>query len=127
MPASSQMQLPHEDAFAGRLPGSTAASPLPAVPLTSAEKAAPRTGTAFSLTMKSGLGLNRRMGAGQRALDFAGAQAAGADIHPLDSPIDHDANALHIGRPSRVGLAVRMADQVAVHRTLAADLAMASH
>ena len=76
---------------------------------------------------ESGLGLNSRMGAGQRALDFAGAQAAGADIHPLDSPIHHNADTLHIGCPGRMGLAVRMADQVPVHRTLAADLAIASH
>lgn len=63
----------------------------------------------------------------QRALDIAGAQAASADIHPLASPIDHNMNTLHIGCPFCVGLAVGMADQIAVQLAFSADLTKLAH
>ena len=62
------------------------------------------------------------MNLGQCALHIAAAQATGAHVHPLGGAIDHHANALHIGRPDAMALAVGMADVVAVQRALLTNL-----
>ena len=64
---------------------------------------------------------------GQSALHVAAAQAAGTDVHPLRGAIDHHADALHIGRPDAVALAIGMADIVAVQRAFFADLTKLTH
>ena len=73
--------------------------------------------------MSSGLFVNL----GQSALHIAAAEAAGANIHPPGSSVHHNANALHIGSPDTMALAVGMADVVAVQRALFANLTILTH
>ena len=67
------------------------------------------------------------MDLGQCALHITAAQATSAHVHPLGGAIDHHTNALHIGRPDAMALAVGMADVVAVQRPLLADLTKLTH
>ncbi len=67
------------------------------------------------------------MDLGKRALHIPTAKATGAHIHPPGRTIHHHANALHIGRPDPVTLAVGMADVVPVHRALLANLTKLTH
>ena len=67
------------------------------------------------------------LGLGQSALHIAATQATGAHVHPLRRTIDHHTNALHIGRPGAMALAVGVADVVAVQRALLANLTKLSH
>ena len=50
------------------------------------------------------------MNLGESALHIAAAEAAGAHVHPAGSTVHHHADALHIGRPDTMALAVGMAD-----------------
>ena len=59
--------------------------------------------------------------------DLAGADAAGADVHPLDRGANHDANALEVWQPTAAGNIVGVADPVAEHGGLAADFAHLCH
>ena len=61
------------------------------------------------------------------ALHIAAAQATGANIHLLHSPIYHHVDPLHIRCPSGVSLAVGMADQIAVEQTFATYLTKLTH
>ncbi len=61
------------------------------------------------------------------ALHIAAAQATGANIHPLHSPIYHHVDPLHIRCPSGVSLAVGMADRIAVEQTFATYLTKLTH
>ena len=67
------------------------------------------------------------MNLGQSALHVAAAQTAGTDIHPPGSTVHHYANALHIGSPNTMALAVGMADVITVQRTLLANLTKLTH
>ena len=67
------------------------------------------------------------LGLRQSALDLAAAKAAGANVHALGGAVDHHADALHIGRPGTMALAVGVADVVAVQRALLANLTKLSH
>ena len=72
---------------------------------------------------ESGLFLNF----GQSALHFAAAEATGAHIHPPGIAVHQNTNALHIGRPDAMALAVGMADIVAIQRALLANLTKLTH
>ena len=63
----------------------------------------------------------------QSALNLVAAQAAGAHGHALRSTIDDDANLLRVRSPGAARLAVGVADVVAIHDTLAANLTKLSH
>ena len=67
------------------------------------------------------------MGLRHSALHIAAAQATGANIHPLHCPVYHYMDTLHIGCPSGMGLAVGMADQIAVEQTFATYLTKLTH
>ena len=51
-------------------------------------------------------------------LDLAGADAAGADVHPLHRRADHHADALQIRQPAAAGDVVGVADPVTEHGAL---------
>ena len=63
----------------------------------------------------------------QRALDFAAAQATRAHVHVANASIDHYADALRVRRPATTGLAIGVADVVAGHDALGANLTKLSH
>ena len=63
----------------------------------------------------------------QRALHFAAAQATRADVHVTNGAANGHANALGVRQPNAVGLAVGVADVVAAHSALLADLTNLSH
>ena len=81
------------------------------------------TGGLFFLRSESGFFLNL----GQCTLHFAAAEAPGAHVHPPGVPVYQDPNALHIGRPDAMALAVGMADIVTIQRALLANLTKLSH
>ena len=87
------------------------------------EKPVCRTTDGFIMRVNSGFFL----GLGQSALHIAAAQATGAHVHPLRRTVNHHADALHIGRPGTVALAVGVTHIVAVHRALFANLTKLSH
>ena len=62
-----------------------------------------------------------------RALNPLAAQAAGAHRHALRNAVDQHANLLRVRSPGAARLAVGVADVVAVHDTLAANLTKLSH
>jgi len=64
---------------------------------------------------------------GQGALHLAAAEAAGTHVHPTGAAIDQNADALHIGGPDAMTLAIGMADIVAIQRTLFANLTKLTH
>ena len=64
---------------------------------------------------------------GKSALNVTAAQATGAHVHPAGSAVHHHANALYIGRPDPVALAIGMADIIAIQRALFANLTILSH
>jgi hypothetical protein len=64
---------------------------------------------------------------GESALHIAAAEAAGAHVHPTGRTVHHNANALHIGSPDAMALAVGMADVVTVQRALFANLTILTH
>ena len=61
------------------------------------------------------------------ALHLTGAQAAGANIQGSGGAINDSADALDVGSPGTLGLADGVADAVAVHSRLSADLTELSH
>ena len=63
----------------------------------------------------------------QSALNLVAAQAASAHGHALRSTINDDANLLRVRSPGAARLAVGVADVVAIHDTLAANLTILSH
>ena len=63
----------------------------------------------------------------QRALHLAATQATGAHVHVANSAANVHANALGVRQPNAVALAVGVADIVAAHRALLADLTNLSH
>ena len=67
------------------------------------------------------------VGLRQRALDIPTAQAASADAHLLNAPVDDDVHGLDIRRPAALGLAIGMADQIAGHGSFRADFTELTH
>ena len=63
----------------------------------------------------------------QRALDLAAAQATRADVHVANGTANGHADALGIRQPNAIALAVGMADVVAAHGALLANLTNLSH
>ena len=63
----------------------------------------------------------------QRALDLAAAQATGADVHVTNSTAHGHTDTLGIRQPNAIALAVGMADVVAAHGALLANLTDLSH
>ena len=63
----------------------------------------------------------------QSALNLVAAQAAGAHGHALRGTFNDHANLLRVRSPGAARLAVGVADVVAVHDTLAANLTKLSH
>ena len=63
----------------------------------------------------------------QRALHFAAAQATSADVHVTNGTANGHANALGVRQPNAVRLTVGVADVVAAHSALLADLTNLSH
>ena len=61
------------------------------------------------------------------ANDLAGTEATGANIHLLRPAVNDDVNALDVGRPATLGLAVGVADQIAGHDTFVADFTVLTH
>lgn len=61
------------------------------------------------------------------ALDFAGTEATGTNVHLLLFPVDHNMYRLDIRCPAAFGLAVGMADQITGHDALIADFAVLTH
>jgi hypothetical protein len=61
------------------------------------------------------------------ALDLAGLQAAGADVHALGGAVHDGADALHVGVPPLRRAAVRMGDLHAEERLLPTDVADGGH
>ena len=64
---------------------------------------------------------------GHGTKDVAAAQAAGAYIHPLGGTIHRNTDALHVGCPYTMGLAVGVAHAVAVEHALSANVTQLSH
>ena len=67
------------------------------------------------------------MNLGESALHIAAAEATGAYVHPTGSTVYHHTDALHIGGPDAVALAVGMADVITVQRALFANLTKLTH
>ena len=63
----------------------------------------------------------------QSTLDLAAAQATGADVHVTNGAADGHANTLGVRQPNAVALAVGVADVVAGHSALLANLTNLSH
>ena len=61
------------------------------------------------------------------ALNLAGAQATGAYMHLFRGAGHHHANLLNVGRPNAAARTVGVADSVAAHHTLFANLTIFSH
>ena len=60
-------------------------------------------------------------------LDLTAAQATGANVHTLRGTIHYYANVLSVGSPSTTGLAVGMADVVAIRHSLVTYLTELAH
>jgi len=69
----------------------------------------------------------RRGGSLAGLLDFAGADARGADAQCPVSALDHGANGAQIGVPAALRDVVRVADPISVHRSLTTDVTSTSH
>ena len=63
----------------------------------------------------------------QSTLDLAAAQATGADVHMTNGAADGHANTLSVRQPNAIALAVGVADVVAAHSALLANLTNLSH
>jgi len=63
----------------------------------------------------------------QSTLDLAAAQATGADVHVTNGAADGHANTLGVRQPNAIALAVGVADVVAGHSALLANLTNLSH
>ena len=63
----------------------------------------------------------------QSTLDLAAAQATGADVHMTNGAADGHANTLGVRQPNAIALAVGVADVVAGHSALLANLTNLSH
>ena len=63
----------------------------------------------------------------QRTLHFAAAQATRADVHVTNGAANGHTNALGVRQPNAVALTVGVADVVAAHSALLADLTNLSH
>ena len=61
------------------------------------------------------------------ANDLARTEATGANIHLLRPAVNDDVNALDVGRPATLGLAVGVAHEVTRHDTLLADFTILTH
>lgn len=67
------------------------------------------------------------MNLGKSALNITAAQATGTHVHPAGSTVHDHADALDIGSPDTMTLAVGMADIIAVHRAFFANLTKLTH
>ena len=63
----------------------------------------------------------------QSTLDLAAAQATGAYVHMTNGAADGHANTLSVRQPNAIALAVGVADVVAAHSALLANLTNLSH
>ena len=63
----------------------------------------------------------------QSTLDLAAAQATGANVHMTNGAADGHANTLSVRQPNAIALAVGVADVVAAHSALLANLTNLSH
>ena len=63
----------------------------------------------------------------QSTLDLAAAQATGANVHVTNGAADGHANTLSVRQPNAIALAVGVADVVAGHSALLANLTNLSH
>ena len=63
----------------------------------------------------------------QSTLDLAAAQATSADVHMTNGTADGHANTLSVRQPNAIALAVGVADVVAGHSALLANLTNLSH
>jgi hypothetical protein len=61
------------------------------------------------------------------ALNLAAAQAAGANVHTLGGTVHDNTNVLSVGSPGTTGLAVGVADVVAVRHSLVTYLTKLAH
>ena len=61
------------------------------------------------------------------ANDLAGTEATGANIHLLRPAVNDDVNALDVGRPATLGLAVGVAHVVAAHGAFRTNLTKLAH
>ena len=61
------------------------------------------------------------------ALNLAGTEATCANVHPSRSSVYDNANSLDIGRPRTLSPVLSVADVVAGHSSLFADLAKLTH
>lgn len=61
------------------------------------------------------------------ARNLTGTEATGANVHLGRFAVNYDMHALNVWRPAALGLAVRVADQIAGHDTLFADFTIFSH
>ena len=59
--------------------------------------------------------------------DLAGTQAASADAHLLNAPVNNNVHGLDIRRPAALGLAMGMAVQIAGHGSFLADFTELTH
>ena len=66
-------------------------------------------------------------GLGERAHHVAAAQAAGADVHVANGTADGHADTLGVRQPNAIALAVGVADVVAAHSALLANLTNLTH
>src|SRR5262249_52397886 len=78
------------------------------------------------LRSASCLGLGNGRLTARCALDLAGVQAAGADLHLFDLPIDDGANDLQVRLPGAARLVVGVGDVVSERDALAEDVAAIS-
>ena len=60
-------------------------------------------------------------------LDLAAAQATGANVHMTNGAADGHANTLSVRQPNAIALAVGVADVVAAHSALLANLTNLTH
>ena len=59
--------------------------------------------------------------------DLAGTEATRANVHDLSLAINDHMDALHIGSPAALGLAIGMADIISGHLALIADFTELTH